>query len=98
MRVLVIGAGAVGGWMAGTLARGGAEVAVLARGATLEAIRADGLTLIEAERRQSFPTPRFRSRRGSAEARRNRPGGQDLRLCRSRRLGPAGVRATDRWW
>jgi 2-dehydropantoate 2-reductase len=57
MRVLVIGAGAVGGWLAGTLARGGAEVAVLARGATLEAIRAGGLTLIEAERRQSFPIP-----------------------------------------
>ena len=26
MRVIVIGAGAVGGWLAGTLARGGAEV------------------------------------------------------------------------
>jgi 2-dehydropantoate 2-reductase len=57
MRVLVIGAGAVGGWLAGVLARGGAEVSVLARGATLEAIRAGGLTLVEGERRQSFPVP-----------------------------------------
>jgi 2-dehydropantoate 2-reductase len=57
MRVLVIGAGAVGGWLAGTLARGGAEVAVLARGATLQALRQSGLTLIESERRQAFALP-----------------------------------------
>ena len=54
MRVLVIGAGAVGGWLAGVLARGGAEVAVLARGAALAAIRADGLALIEGGRRETF--------------------------------------------
>jgi 2-dehydropantoate 2-reductase len=54
MRVLVIGAGAVGGWLAGVLARGGAEVGLVARGATLEAIRAGGLTLIEGERRETF--------------------------------------------
>jgi len=57
MRVLVIGAGAVGGWLAGTLARGGAEVAVLARGPTLEAIRERGLALIEGEQRQNFALP-----------------------------------------
>lgn len=54
MRVLVVGAGAIGGWLAAVLARGGAEVALLARGAALEAIRASGLTLIEGERRQTF--------------------------------------------
>jgi 2-dehydropantoate 2-reductase len=54
MRVLVIGAGAVGGWLAGVLARGGAEVALLARGATLDAIRSNGLTLIQGEQRQTF--------------------------------------------
>jgi 2-dehydropantoate 2-reductase len=54
MRVLMIGAGAVGGWLAGVLARGGAEVAVLARGPTLAALRADGLTLIDGGRRQAF--------------------------------------------
>jgi 2-dehydropantoate 2-reductase len=57
MRVLVIGAGAVGGWLAGVLARGGAEVALLARGAALAAIRADGLTLIEGDRRTAFALP-----------------------------------------
>jgi 2-dehydropantoate 2-reductase len=54
MRVIVIGAGAVGGWLAGALARGGAEVGLVARGATLDAIRVDGLTLIEKERRETF--------------------------------------------
>jgi 2-dehydropantoate 2-reductase len=39
----VFGAGAVGGYLAGFLARGGAEVSVVARGAHLAAIRADGL-------------------------------------------------------
>jgi 2-dehydropantoate 2-reductase len=57
MRVLVIGAGAVGSWLAGVLSRGGAEVALLARGATLVAVRADGLTLIEGNRRETFRLP-----------------------------------------
>jgi 2-dehydropantoate 2-reductase len=57
MRVLVIGAGAVGGWLAGVLSRGGAEVALLARGAALTALRADGLTLLEGERREAFRLP-----------------------------------------
>jgi len=57
MRVLVIGAGAVGGWLAGTLAKGGAEVAVLARGNTLQAIRERGLALVEGEQQQTFPIP-----------------------------------------
>ena len=43
MRICVFGAGAVGGYLAGFLARGGAEVSVVARGAHLAAIRADGL-------------------------------------------------------
>jgi 2-dehydropantoate 2-reductase len=54
MHVVVIGAGAVGGWLAGVLARGGAKVGLVARGATLAAIRAGGLTLIEGERRETF--------------------------------------------
>jgi 2-dehydropantoate 2-reductase len=57
MRVLIVGAGAVGGWLAGVLSRGGANVALLARGATLEAIRSGGLTLIEGERRTTFELP-----------------------------------------
>jgi 2-dehydropantoate 2-reductase len=54
MRIVVIGAGAVGGWLAGALSRGGAEVGLVARGATLDAIRAGGLTLVEGGRRETF--------------------------------------------
>ena len=43
MRICVFGAGAVGGYLAGFLARGGAGVSVVARGAHLAAIRANGL-------------------------------------------------------
>jgi 2-dehydropantoate 2-reductase len=57
MRVLVIGAGAVGGWLAGALARGGAEVALVARGAALARIRADGLTLMHGERTEAHRLP-----------------------------------------
>jgi 2-dehydropantoate 2-reductase len=57
MRVLIVGAGAIGGWLAGVLSRGGAEVALLARGATLAAIRARGLVLIEGERRTALALP-----------------------------------------
>ncbi len=57
MRVIVIGAGAIGGWLAGTLARGGAEVALVARGATLGQLREHGLTLLEGDQRQVFRLP-----------------------------------------
>ena len=51
----MLGAGAVGGWLAAGLARAGHEVGVLARGATLAALRRDGLVLLEGERRQALP-------------------------------------------
>jgi 2-dehydropantoate 2-reductase len=57
MRVLVIGAGAIGGWLAAALARGGAEVSVLARGGTLAALRSDGLTIIAGDRRETLRLP-----------------------------------------
>jgi 2-dehydropantoate 2-reductase len=44
VRLWVFGAGAVGGYLAGSLARGGTDVSVVARGAHLAAIRAHGLT------------------------------------------------------
>ncbi|ADJ48985.1 2-dehydropantoate 2-reductase [Amycolatopsis mediterranei S699] len=47
MKVVVIGAGAIGGLIAARLARSGHEVSVFARGRTLRAIRARGLQLIE---------------------------------------------------
>jgi 2-dehydropantoate 2-reductase len=44
MRVCIVGAGAIGGYIAGRLAlSGAAETSVLARGATLEALRSQGL-------------------------------------------------------
>jgi 2-dehydropantoate 2-reductase len=43
MRICIFGAGAVGGYLAGFLARGGAEVSVVARRAHLAAIRSNGL-------------------------------------------------------
>lgn len=43
MKVCVYGAGAIGGHVAGRLAKGGAEVSVVARGAQLAAIQANGL-------------------------------------------------------
>ena len=47
MNICVVGAGAIGGWVAAKLALAGEEVSVLARGATLHLIRAEGLRLEE---------------------------------------------------
>ncbi len=49
MKVCVYGAGAIGGHLAGRLARGGAEVSVVARGPHLAAILADGLRVQAAD-------------------------------------------------
>ncbi|MDE2514388.1 MAG: 2-dehydropantoate 2-reductase [Rhodospirillales bacterium] len=56
MRVCVYGAGAIGGYLAASLAEAGAaEVSVVARGAHLAAIRANGLTVETPERRFTAP-------------------------------------------
>jgi 2-dehydropantoate 2-reductase len=47
MRIGVVGAGAIGGWVAAKLALAGNSVALLARGATLDVIRSDGLLFTE---------------------------------------------------
>jgi 2-dehydropantoate 2-reductase len=57
MRVTVLGAGAVGGWLAAGLARAGLPVSVLARGATLAALRAEGLVLLRDGARETFRLP-----------------------------------------
>ncbi len=49
LKVCVVGAGAIGGWIAVKLAAAGHQVHVHARGNTLAAIRAQGLQLIEAD-------------------------------------------------
>lgn len=45
VKICVFGAGSVGGYLAGFLAKGGADVSVVARGAHLAAIHANGLTV-----------------------------------------------------
>ena len=46
MRLAVIGAGGVGGFLGGRLARAGHDVSFVAKGRTLEALQADGLRLV----------------------------------------------------
>ncbi len=50
MRVLVLGAGAVGGYFGARLAEGGHDVTFVARGDNLDALRRDGLTVRLADR------------------------------------------------
>ena len=52
MRICVIGAGAIGGFVGARFAFAGHEVSLVARGAHLRAIRERGLTLIEADGRE----------------------------------------------
>ena len=49
MRICVVGAGAIGGFIASGLATAGTDTSVLARGATLAAIRAHGLRVESAD-------------------------------------------------
>ncbi len=51
MKVVIVGAGAIGGALAVKLACAGHEVGVVARGAQLDAIRRDGLTLLDPRQR-----------------------------------------------
>jgi 2-dehydropantoate 2-reductase len=49
MRICIVGAGSIGGYLGARLARAGAEVTLVARGANYAALRERGLTLIEAD-------------------------------------------------
>lgn len=49
MRIAIVGAGGIGGYLAAKLTYAGQEVALLARGGQLAAIREDGLRLIDPE-------------------------------------------------
>jgi 2-dehydropantoate 2-reductase len=49
VKVCVYGAGAIGGYLAGRLAKGGADLSVVARGPHLQAVRAEGLTVRTAD-------------------------------------------------
>jgi 2-dehydropantoate 2-reductase len=52
MRICVVGAGAIGGFLAARLANAGHPVSVVVRGAHLAAIKAQGLTLIDADEKR----------------------------------------------
>ena len=47
MRIAVMGAGSIGGYFGGMLARGGNDVTLIARGANLQAINARGLKIVK---------------------------------------------------
>ena len=51
-RVCIVGAGAIGCWLAAAYARAGCSVSLLARAATLTALRRDGLVLCSGDRRE----------------------------------------------
>jgi 2-dehydropantoate 2-reductase len=57
MRVVVFGAGAVGGVIAGRLFEHGNEVVAIARGAHFEAVRDNGLTLVDPDTKVTLPIP-----------------------------------------
>jgi 2-dehydropantoate 2-reductase len=52
---VIVGAGAIGGWLAALLHDGGFEVKLLARGATLAAVRGNGLVYEAGGARRSLP-------------------------------------------
>ncbi len=49
MRIAVVGAGAIGGFIAAALARAGEDIAVVARGAHLDVIQRKGITLVHSD-------------------------------------------------
>lgn len=55
MKVSVIGAGAIGGWLTAGFIKGGAEATVLARNASLDALKAKGLVLESDGETETFP-------------------------------------------
>ncbi|WP_172328160.1 2-dehydropantoate 2-reductase [Mangrovicoccus sp. HB161399] len=55
MKLSVIGAGAIGGWLTAGFVRAGAEATVLARGATLQALQRNGLVFEAEGRRETLP-------------------------------------------
>ena len=69
MRIAIIGAGGVGGFLAHRLVRAGTEVAILARGAHLAAIRAEGLTLADDHAGEETVRPALATDRGEARER-----------------------------
>ena len=54
MKIAVVGAGAIGGYVGGWLAAAGEEVTFIARGANLAAIKQNGLRVIGEDRKSRY--------------------------------------------
>jgi 2-dehydropantoate 2-reductase len=67
-KVCVVGAGAIGGWLADGLARQGCQVSMLARGATLAALQRDGLRVLKKQANDSEKTEQTVESRQAVEA------------------------------
>jgi 2-dehydropantoate 2-reductase len=72
MRIAIIGAGAIGGFVGGQLAHAGEDVTFIARGATLEALKARGIRVTMADGTEKF------TRRVNATSDYSAAGPQDL--------------------
>ncbi|MGB9633942.1 MAG: ketopantoate reductase family protein, partial [Chloroflexaceae bacterium] len=57
MRICIVGAGAIGGFLGAKLARAGAEVTLIARGAHLEAIQREGVSVEYADGQRETARP-----------------------------------------
>ncbi len=57
MRICIVGAGAIGGFLGAKLARAGAEVTLIARGAHLEAIQREGISVEYADGQRETARP-----------------------------------------
>jgi 2-dehydropantoate 2-reductase len=57
MRICIVGAGAIGGYLGAKLAQAGADLTLIARGAHLEAIRRDGLAVEYADGARDLVRP-----------------------------------------
>jgi len=56
-RIVILGAGAIGGAVGARLFEAGSDVTLVARGAHAEVVARDGLTLVEPEREVTLPVP-----------------------------------------
>ena len=56
-RIVIVGAGAIGGAVGARLFEAGSDVTLVARGAHADVIARDGLTLVEPEREVTLPVP-----------------------------------------
>ncbi|MFI4913600.1 MAG: 2-dehydropantoate 2-reductase [Steroidobacterales bacterium] len=57
LKIAVLGAGSIGGWLAASLARSGAAVSLAARGSTLAALRTGGLRVRHGTQESTFRLP-----------------------------------------